>query len=109
GYDAGFTDIAANGYDDEKDYPGCLEWVRECFLAERMAYNLSHSSMDQYPNGLPLSSIDLFHLDTQYSKDNLQRDMLLAVKTLSPKGILVVSAVYPNMPTPSAMKSPQGE
>lgn len=93
--DAGYTDITVNGYDDEVT-PGCLEWARECLMAERIGYNLSHSTSAQYTaSGLPLSGIDLFHLDADYSGAALRHDALLAAKTLSGKGVIVITGYLP--------------
>jgi len=57
-----------------------------------MSYNLSHSSMLSYEAcGIPLSQIDIFHIDASYSNVDLARDIRLALRTLSAKGFIVVS------------------
>lgn len=90
-FDAGVIQVASNGYDPEIEQPGCIEWTRSCFMAERMAYNLSHSSLDTYAAcGFPLSFVDLFHLHLDHQ---IQGAIELAIKTLSPRGVIVITDV----------------
>jgi hypothetical protein len=93
---SGMTDVTINGYDDEIANPGCLEWVRECFMAQRIAYNLSHSSTKQYES-LPLSGQDLFLLDWNLYPEPaaIEHDLQLVVRTLNNRGMILVAFITP--------------
>ena len=89
--DGGIPDTTVNGYDDETGRPGSLEWARQAFMVDRVPYNLSHSNARQYDaSGIPLSHIDLFYLSDDANDRDAAKDIQLAIKTLSPRGILVV-------------------
>jgi predicted O-methyltransferase YrrM len=86
---AGNPNTTVNGYDEEEGRPGSIEWVRQAFIHDKIPYNLGHSSAKDYVNGIPLSHIDLFFIADDRTNKEQPRDLELAFKTLTPKGIIV--------------------
>lgn len=88
---AGVPDATVNGYDEEVDRSGSIEWARQAFIHDRVPYNLGHSSAKDYvEHGIPLSHIDLFYISGDRTNIDFPRDINLTAKTLSPRGIIVV-------------------
>ena|SRR3990167_297354 len=87
----GVPHATVNGYDDETNRSGSIEWARQAFMTERIPYNLSHSNARQYDEcGIPLRHIDLFHVASLRQHPNPVKDLELVWPTLSPRGIVVV-------------------
>ena len=76
--------VSVNGFDNEQYAPGCLEWVREACMQERIACNLM--KMDtQKVDALPLHMVQLASIDGDHTYESCLHDLRIMEPCMVPR------------------------